>query len=104
AGNVLDALHQVDEVIRLARPYRREADAAIAKHGRGDAVPGGGRDERIPGRLTVVVGMDVDKTRRDDQPIGVDLPLARAELWPDCGDPSALHCDIGDAAGCTGAV
>ena len=36
-----------------------QALAAIAEHGRGDPVPGGGREIRIPGRLAIVVGVDV---------------------------------------------
>ena len=79
ARDVLDAFHQVDQVARLARPHRREAHAAIAEHRGGDAMPGGGRHERIPGRLAVIVGVDVDEARRHDQAGGVDLAAARAE-------------------------
>ena len=34
AGDVLDALHQLDEEVLLAAPHRREADAAVAHHQR----------------------------------------------------------------------
>ncbi len=98
AGDVLDAFHQVDQVGRLARPHRREAHAAIAEHRGGDAVPRTGRHERVPGRLAVIVGVDIDETRRDDQARGVDLTLARSEPGTDRGDFSVLHGNIGDPA------
>ena len=81
AGNVLDAFHQVDQVGRLARPHRREADAAIAEHRGRDAMPRGGRDERVPGRLAVIVGVDVDEARRDHQARRIDLAPALARAW-----------------------
>ena len=98
ARNVLDAFHQIDQVGRLARPHRGEADAAIAEHRGGDAVPGRGRHERIPRRLAVIVGVDVDEARRHDQARGIDLAAARAELAANCGDFSVLYGDIGDPA------
>ena len=98
AGDIFDAFHQVDQVARGTRPHRGEADAAIAEHRRGDAMPRAGRDERIPGRLAVVVRVDVDEARRHDQARGVDLAPGRAELGADRGDLSILHCDIGDQA------
>ena len=39
AGDVLDALHQLDEEALAAGAHRREADAAVAHHDGGDAVP-----------------------------------------------------------------
>ena len=68
AGNVLDTFHQVDQVGRLARPHRREADAAIAEHRGGDAMPGRGRHERVPGRLAVIVRMNIDEARLTIRP------------------------------------
>ena len=39
AGDVLDALHQLDQPVVLVRLHRGEADAAVAHDGGGDAVP-----------------------------------------------------------------
>ena len=78
AGNVLDAFHQLDQALAVLGLHRREADAAIAHHHRGDAVPARGLQTRVPGRLAVVVGVDVDEARRDQQALGVDLLGARA--------------------------
>ena len=50
---------------RSAGLHRREADAAIAHHRGGDAVPGRRRRCGVPDRLAVVVGVDVDEARRD---------------------------------------
>ena len=52
----------------VSGPHRREADAAVAHDDRRHAVPAGRRQDRIPGRLTVVVRVHVDPARRDDQP------------------------------------
>ena len=53
AGDVLDALHQLDEPVLLAGPHRGEADAAVADHDGGDAVAaptGRAPGPRWPGR------------------------------------------------------
>ena len=55
---------------------------------RGDAVPRRRRRERIPVELRVVVRVDVDEARRDDQPVGVDHAPRRTVDPPDarrCG-------------------
>ena len=78
AGDVLDALHQLDQERLLARADRREADAAVAHHERGDAVPRRRREQRIPGDLSVVVGVHVHPAGRDDRAARVELARARA--------------------------
>ena len=72
AGDVLDALHQLDEALLLARAHRGEADAAVADHDGGDAVAGRRVEHRVPRGLAVVVGVDVDEARRDDAARRVD--------------------------------
>ena len=72
-GDVLDALHEGDQPVVRVGPYRREAHAAVAHHRRGDTVPAARRDTRVPRGLPVVVGVDVDEARRDEQAGGVDL-------------------------------
>ena len=64
-GDVLHALHQLDEPLVAVGGRRREADAAVAHHHGGDAVPRARRDPRVPGDLGVVVGVDVDPPGRD---------------------------------------
>ena len=72
-GDVLDALHQLDQPLVPVGRGRGEADAAVAHHDRGDAVPRRRREPRVPRDLGVVVGVDVDPARGDQQPVGVDV-------------------------------
>ncbi len=53
-------------------PHRREADPAVAHHDGGHAVPGRRGEQRVPGDLPVVVGVDVDEAGRHQQAFGVD--------------------------------
>ena len=41
-------------------------------------MPRGGGEHRIPGRLTVVVRVDVDPARRDQMTVGLDVAARRA--------------------------
>ncbi len=73
AGDVLDALHQLDEPLVRVGAHGREADAAVAEDGGGDAVPARRREVRVPGGLAVEVGVHVDEPGRDEQTVGVEL-------------------------------
>jgi hypothetical protein len=77
SGDVLDALHQLDQPVLAARPHWREADATVAHHHGGDAVPARRREQRVPGDLAVVVRVEVDEPGRDQQAVGVDDLLRR---------------------------
>ena len=93
-GDVLDALHQLDQEVVLVGPARGEADPAVAGDDRRDAVLRGGGHPLLPRGLTVVVGVDVDEPRGDDRSGGVDL------LGTATADPAHPH----DAAGGHGHV
>ena len=82
-------------VVLVLRPAGREADAAVAHHHGGDAVARRGREALVPGRLAVVVGVDVDEARRHELALGVDLLAARAGDLADRGDAAVLDGDIG---------
>ena len=69
--NVFDTLHEFDEELLFAGSNGGEPDTAVAHHHRGDAVPAGRRDVRVPRDLGVVVGVDVDEPG-GDEPAGVD--------------------------------
>ena len=92
----------------LARAHRREADAAVAHDHRGDAVPARRREQRVPGDLAVVVGVDVDEARRDQQAVGVDVRRAAASSSSpgvaDLGDAAVVDGDVGGPGVGTGAV
>ena len=104
AGDVLDRLHQIDQLVAVLRPHRREPDAAIAEQDRRHAMPGGGRQHRVPGRLPVVMRMDIDPARRDQQPLRLDDPPCRPGLVADRNDALAVDRDIARKARRAGAV
>ena len=97
ARDVLHALHQLNEPVAVGRARRGEADAAVAHHDGGHAVPARGRDLGVPGGLAVVVGVDVDPARRDEQPVGVDDAARRSLDLAHGGDDAAVDGDVGGA-------
>ena len=103
-GDVLDAFHQLDQPVAICRLAGCEADAAIAHHHGGDPVPGRGLHACVPRRLAVIVGVDIDKARRDDLAARVDLLGAGGRDPPDARDPPILHTDIGFKRRCAGSV
>src|SRR6266540_3823899 len=84
--------------------HRRKADTAVAHHGRGDAMPARRLQMRIPGRLAVVMGMDIDEARRNQQALGVDLLGSAARDLADGRDLAVLHRDISFVQSSAGAV
>ena len=72
AGDVLDALHQLDQPLLTAGPHRGEADTAVAGHERRDAVAAGRLEQAVPADLPVVVGVDVDEAGGHHMPCRVD--------------------------------
>ena len=103
-GNFLDAFHQVHQRAAMMLLHRREADAAIAEHHRGDAMPARRREQRVPHRLAVVVRVHVDPAGRDQQAVGVDLAPGRALLAADRGDPAVRDRHVAGERRLAGAV
>ncbi len=83
---------------------RRHADAAVAHHDRGDAVPRSAADKRIPADLRIVMGMRIDEARADDQVGSIDHPRRALLDLTNLGNPIADHRDIGTKARRAGAV
>ena len=95
AGDVLDALHHLDQLGPELRPRGRESDAAIARHHRRDAV-GERRVERVvPHHLPVVMGVDFDEAGGHDLAGGVDR-LVRIDVDPlvDGDDMTVFHAHV----------
>ena len=104
AGNVLHAFHQADQPFAPVGHGGREADAAIAEYRRGDAVPAGGREPRVPGRLAVIMGVDIDEAGDRKQAVRVDLAPARPRLAAGLGEAPAVDGDIAGEGRLAGAV
>src|SRR6266478_4497923 len=84
--------------------HRREADAAIAEQDRRHAVPRRWGKHRVPSRLAVIVGVDIDPARSNEEAGRVDLAFARPGLAADLGDAIAVNRHIAGELGGAGAV
>src|SRR6185369_1233041 len=96
--HALDVLERPQDQLAMRRPRRRDAEAAVADHDRGDAVPRGDREHAVPEDLRVVVRVDVDEARRDDEPARVERARGRAAHLPYLGDSAATYADVALAA------
>ena len=81
-GNVLDALHQLDQLGLTARVDGREPHTAVPHDDRGDPVPAARGHVLVPTHLAVVVGMNVDKPGRDHLPMASISRLAPPSTFP----------------------
>src|SRR5947207_50988 len=107
AGDVLDALHQLDETLPVAGPARREPHPAVAHDDGGDPVPRRGEELFVPRGQAVVVGVDVDEARHDERTVGVDDACATVGGGVDLADlddASTRDRDVGRAGRCAGSV
>ena len=107
AGDVLDALHQLDETLPVAGPARREPHPAVAHDHGGDPVPRRGEELFVPRGQAVVVGVDVDEARHDERTVGVDDACATVGGGVDLADlddASTRDRDVGRAGRCAGSV
>jgi hypothetical protein len=82
-AHIKHALHSRERVEVFAERLPFEVDSSLEGLGRNvldsvhrDAVPARRREIRVPCDLAVIVCMDVDPARRDEQPIGGDLAAA----------------------------
>src|SRR6186713_2026101 len=83
---------------------RGEAHAAIAEgDGRG-AVPRGRCEDRIPGRLAIIMGVHIDPARRDQPAVGLDLAPTGTGLAADLDDLVAVDGDVAVRSGRSCAV
>ncbi len=94
AGNVLHAFHQLDQEVVVIGPDGSEAHTAVPHDDGGHAVRARGLEPRIPGRLPVVVGVDVDEAGRDEAPVGVDLSTAGPQTSADLADQMTVDADV----------
>ena len=91
------SISSIELLVAIGR-NRREADAAVAEDRGGHAVPARRREVRVPGRLTVEVGVDVDEARRDGEAVGVELASGTGRSGghaADLDDHAVGHRDVG---------
>jgi hypothetical protein len=103
AGDVLHALHELDEDLVVVGPHGGEPDPAVAGHHGGDAVPRRRRHPLVPRRLAVVVRVHVDEAGGEDGTVGVDGAAPGPDV-ADCDDAVAVHRHVGGAGWRAGAV
>ncbi len=104
AGDVLDTLHQLDEEVLAIGAHGGEAHTAVPHHDGGHAVPARRGHVGIPRGLAVVVGVDVDPPRHQDEAVAVDLSTPALGDVAHFGDELAVDGDIGRTSRPPGAV
>ena len=105
AGDILDPFHHFDQFALTAGGHRRKANAAIAHHHGRDPVSGRGIELIVPANLAVVVGMNIDKTGRDNRPLRIKcLARRRGNGTCDLGDATIFDADIAHSWGSTQSI
>ena len=95
---VLDAAEGGEHRLAVLGLQWRQGEPAVARQNRGDTVPHRGRAELVPERLRVVVRVQIDDPRRDEEPIGIDGRGRRAPDLPDLHDRPVLDRHVGPIA------
>ncbi len=60
--NILNAFHQLNELIAISFANRRKSDATVSQHRRCNAEINGRPQSLVPANLTVVMRMKIDET------------------------------------------
>src|SRR5262252_6190089 len=94
AWDLLDAFHQLHQRAAVLRANGSEADAAIAEHRGGHAVPARRPEQRVPHRLSIVMRVHVDPAGRHQQTRGVDLAPSRTLLASNACDTLSRDCHV----------
>ncbi len=93
--DAFDPRHQARQVVDVLVAAGREREPAVpAEHGR-DAVQRRRARSRVPEQLRVVVRVQVDESRRDDEAVGVDRARRGVVDIADLDDASAHDRDVG---------
>ena len=104
-GDRLDPRHGEHGALPHVGTHRCEAEAAVADDHRGDAVPAGERQIRVPEELRVVVGVEIDEAGGDDHAARVDDPRTiRGGDPPDVRDAAGPDADVRPIALCPRSV
>src|SRR5262249_46640464 len=83
----------------------RLAHAAVANDHGGHPVPGGTGEQRIPGDLGVVVRVRIDKSRCEDEPVGINgLPGSQPRVTAEVRDMTVRDAQRHHKTGVAGAI
>jgi hypothetical protein len=102
--NFLDPIHQVHQGLAMMLLHWRETHTAISEKDGRHTMPARGCQQRVPHRLTVVVRVHVDPSRRNHQAHGIDLAPGRSLLAADGGDPAFCNGNVAAEGGLAGAI
>src|SRR5262245_63427764 len=84
--------------------HRRKAHAAISKNNGRHTMPARGSQQRIPHRLPVVVRMQVNPARCNQQTSGVDVAPGGSLLASDRSDHASCDCNVPAKSSLAGAI
>src|SRR5262249_3324867 len=104
----LDAGHSKHGAVAQFRLAGREPEPAVTNHDRGHAVPARQRAIGIPVDLCIVMRVQIDKPRRDDESVSVKsfLGITRTEFAVpfELGNLAVLDADVAGVTRRAGAI
>ena len=103
-GNVFHAFHQADQPFVLVGTRRSETDTAIAHDDGRYAVPARRGHFLVPGRLSVVMRVNVDEAGGDQVTLRIDFLGGVAADVAHLGDEPVLHGEIPGKAVLSGTI
>ena len=65
------------------RPARRNGETTVSNQRRCHSESGRGGRKCIPGKLRIIVGMEIDNPRRENQTIGINLFATLSKILPE---------------------
>jgi hypothetical protein len=96
AGNILDALHQVDELLVIALPDGGKSNSTIADDGGRYTSSGRRLKIGIPGRLAIKMRMYVYKAGRDEKSGRVNFSRSGRLYISDSNDVTVFYSYVRD--------
>src|SRR5690554_6253157 len=98
-GDIFHTFHYGNQHVTLMRLAWRKTDAAIAHYRCSHTVVGRWSKTIFPHGLPVIMGVDIDKTRSDNPPCGVDFFMPASRYMTNRGNASVFDRKIGYLAG-----
>ena len=103
-GNRFDAHEALYQRVFIAVFHWRQSQPAVAHDDRGDAVLWLAGAVRVPKHLGVQMGVVIDKSRRDRQPICINSTSGRSLEFSHFGDLAVFDSHVGYERGQSGAI